>query len=122
MSGTALENVLWDDYSTDAPWFKNVDWIPVTSIDLGGGYEWEEFHAWYSPSARLYYYGSGSGCSCNSFADDYHQLEDFESTPRKEELRAAALRFIDRSYRSAHEVAEARNSAVADIGFVEGVS
>lgn len=114
MSGTALENVLWD-YSSETPWFKTVDWIPVTSIDIGGGYDWEEFHAWYSPSARLYYYGSGGGCSCNSFGEYFRRVEDFAVTPRKEELRAAAMRFLDDSYRSARDIFEARNDAMSDI-------
>lgn len=114
MAGTEVENVLWDYYS-DVPWFKTVDWVPVTSIDLGTGYEWEEFHAWYSPQSRLYYYGSGSGCSCNSFSDYHRQISDFCTTPRKEELRAAAIAFVDGSYRSAREVFDARNQGVIDI-------
>jgi hypothetical protein len=114
MSGTRLIDVLYS-YDSDEPWFKTVDWVPVTSIDLGGGYDWEEFHAWWSPSARLFYYGSGSGCSCNSFSDDYRKVDDFSYTPRKEEVRAAARRFVDGSYRSARDVFQARNDAMADI-------
>jgi len=113
MEGMKLADVLWD-YSDD-PWFNHVDWEPVVSIDLGESYSWEEFHAWYSPSKRVFYYGSGSGCSCNSFRDDYRRAEDFEVTPRREELKTAAIAFVDQSYRPARDVATLRNEAIATI-------
>lgn len=52
------------------------DWVEVA--DLGeGGYSWTEFKAFYSPSARRYFWHGDSGCSCNGWSDDLSTVADF---------------------------------------------
>ena len=46
--------------------------IEIAEIDQGGGYEWDEWHAYYDPETRMYYTGSGGGCSC-----DYYEIEQY---------------------------------------------
>jgi hypothetical protein len=41
-------------WGNDKAWNENLDWIEVVDVELAGGYEWDEFHAWYSPSQRVY--------------------------------------------------------------------
>lgn len=55
------------------------DFIDVVDVDFGGGYDWDEFHAWYSPSKRRYFWAEGSGCSCSYFGEDLYKLDDFSS-------------------------------------------
>lgn len=69
--------------------FENLDWVEVVDIDMGGGYDWSEFHAWYSPSTRQYYWGSGSGCSCDSFGDDFNKVGDFSNGPDRASVMKA---------------------------------
>ena len=94
MAGTQLTELF---YSGD--WFKEVDWVPVVSVDLGESYEWDEFHAWYSPSARRYFWASGAGCSCNDFSDGIGGESDFENGDRPA-LMAAIGRYFDEQYRN----------------------
>lgn len=70
------------------------DWVSVVSIDEGGGYDWAEFHSWYSPVARRYFWGSGAGCSCNYFAEGFSGFGDFASGDRPA-LMAAIREFAD---------------------------
>lgn len=93
MSGTNIRDVFY----SDRDWLDGLDWVPVVSVDLGGGYDWDEFHAWYSPTERRYFWGSGSGCSCNSFDDDFYNLSDFEDGDRPA-LMAAIGRYFDEQY------------------------
>lgn len=93
MSGTEIKDLFYGNRE----WLDGLDWVPVTSVDLGGGYDWDEFHAWYSPSARRYFWGSGSGCSCNSFSDDFYNVSDFEDGDRPA-LMAAVGRYFDGQY------------------------
>jgi len=63
------------------------DWAEVA--DLGeGGYSWCEFKAFYSTSARRYFWHGGTGCSCNSWSDDIANAADFENGDRAALLRA----------------------------------
>jgi len=61
----------------------------VIVAELGeGGYDWCEFNAFYSPSARRYFWHGDSGCSCNSWSDDLASAADFEDGDRAALLRA----------------------------------
>ena len=77
------------DYETNKyiPMDGTADWVEVS--DLGeGGYEWTEFKAFYSPSARRYFWHGDSGCSCNSWRDDLDSAADFENGDKAALLRA----------------------------------
>ena len=52
-------------------------------------YSWWEFHAWYDPQARIYYWFEDAGCSCSSFMDSVDSIGEL-SVGRKEELLNAA--------------------------------
>jgi hypothetical protein len=55
------------------------DWIEVVSeSDDSLCYEWDEFHAYYSPSVGKYHYASDRGCSCDYFGDYYTSVSDFQ--------------------------------------------
>lgn len=43
------------------------DFQPVIVCRGGEMYEWDDFYAWYSPTARTYYWEYQAGCSCNEF-------------------------------------------------------
>lgn len=75
--------------------------IEVVAIDLAESYEWEEFHAWYSPARRVYFWASGSGCSCNAFGDDIRSLDDLQNGRERSDVMAAVNAFFDESYRDA---------------------
>lgn len=79
-------------------WWRRLDWVPVVDVDLGGGYEWDEFHAWYSVSERVYYWGSGSGCSCDSFTDNFHSVGDFANGRGRAEVMAALTSYFADHY------------------------
>jgi len=73
------------------------DFQHVVSIGFGGGYDWDDLEAWYSPSKRKFFWLDGSGCSCNSLGDDVYGLADF-SVGNRDELAAAVRRKYDDSY------------------------
>lgn len=64
------------------------DWIEVALLGTQGGYDWCDFNAFYSPSARRYFWHGGSGCSCNSWSEDLANAGDFENGDRAALLRA----------------------------------
>lgn len=72
--------------------------VTVTESGTGGGYEWDEFFAYWHPERRRFFYVSASGCSCNSISDGIYSLDDFESVATKEELVAALKREKGGSY------------------------
>lgn len=93
MAGTELSNLL---YNKDS--LVGDDLVPVTGVDLGsGGYEWDELHAFYSPSRRRFFWYSDSGCSCNSWGDELRTIDDFENGT-KADLMAAINRYCDDGY------------------------
>lgn len=111
MSGVALSSIYYG-----RGWWDEVDWVPVVTIIAGDSSSWSEFHSFYSPSERLYYYASGSGCSCSSFAFYFREKGDWWKTPREEELRNAILGYIDVAYRwSETEGANQRIAAIASL-------
>lgn len=61
------------------------------------GYEWDEFRAYYDPKARIFYWHSDSGCSCNYWGDSLYTLGDFENGDRAA-LLAAVDRWRDSTY------------------------
>ncbi len=85
-------------YSAESISEQTEDWVPVAAIDWGGGYDWEEFHSFYNPSARQFFWVSGSGCSCDSIADNARTVGDFEHGDRAALIRAINA-FADESYR-----------------------
>lgn len=64
------------------------DFDHFLSIGEGGGYEWDDLEAWYSPSRRRFYWLEGSGCSCNSLGDDVSSIADFLDGDREALMRA----------------------------------
>ena len=75
------------------------DWVEVATLEDGRmDYEWAEFRAFYSPSARRYFWHGDSGCSCNSWGDEVQGVEDFENGDRASLLRAWETFTEDHSY------------------------
>lgn len=62
------------------------DWQHVVSMMSGGGYDWVELHAFYSPSARRFFWHGDSGCSCFHWGADL-RVGDFEDGDRDALLR-----------------------------------
>jgi hypothetical protein len=62
-------------------------WVVVAELGEGG-YEWCQFNAFYSPSARRYFWHGDRGCSCNSWSDDLSSASDFEDGDRGALMRA----------------------------------
>ena len=84
----------WSDYGLYNDKQMPTDWLHVTSINPGMSYEWATLHAFWSPSARRYFWASGSGCSCNSWGDDLRTEADFENGDR-DALRRGIRRFVE---------------------------
>lgn len=84
------------------------DWHHVAA-GIFGGWEWDEFQCYYSPSARRYFYLGASGCSCYGFDDAIDGPGDFENGSREDAQRAAKS-FLDNLYsgsdRTGHEAHE----------------
>lgn len=75
------------------------DWVDVAALEDGrGDYEWTEFKAFYSPSARRYFWHGDSGCSCNGWGDEVGTAADFEDGDRATLLRAWKAFTEDHSY------------------------
>jgi hypothetical protein len=76
----------------------------MTELEAFGefGYDWSEFRSWYDQDARIFYWGSASGCSCYEFWDYFESLADF-GVGRKEELLAAAAEWKSDPYTSLEE-------------------
>lgn len=79
------------NYNTgeNTPFEGTEDWVEVAQLgDENGGYEWTEFKAFYSPSARRYFWHGDSGCSCNGWTDEVNSAGDFEDGDKAALLRA----------------------------------
>jgi hypothetical protein len=87
MSSELLEKY---DYETNqyVPIPGTEDWVEVAKLGDQGGYDWSDFNAFYSPSARRYFWRGDSGCSCNSWIDDIHDAASLENGDRDALLRA----------------------------------
>lgn len=75
-------------YFADEPVPGTEDWQHIASAEANIAYEWDEFHVWYSPSERQYFWIYGSGCSCNDLSDLIETKESFENGSRDDALRA----------------------------------
>ena len=62
------------------------DWYFVTEAGDGGGYNWATWCAYYSPSARRYFWHGDSGCSCSEWSDDLDSSDDFYNGSRADAL------------------------------------
>ena len=75
------------------------DWVEVARLgDDGGSYDWTDFNAFYSPSARRYFWHGDSGCSCNGWTDGLGTSADFEDGDKEALLRAWESFAKDHSY------------------------
>ena len=72
----------------DRPIPGTEDWHLVTEAGDDGGYDWTTWRAYYSPSARRYFWHGDSGCSCSTWGDEVHSAEDFGNGPRADALNA----------------------------------
>ncbi|MDY7542649.1 MULTISPECIES: hypothetical protein [unclassified Cryobacterium] len=73
------------------------DFEDVVSVGEGGGYDWDQLEAWWSPSRRKFFWISGSGCSCNYLGENVGRIEDFEAGER-DALLAAVRAWHEREY------------------------
>lgn len=64
------------------------DWKHIAYATSGGGFDWEEFHCWYSPSERQYFWIYGSGCSCHDLSDLIPHKGSFENGSKQDAIRA----------------------------------
>lgn len=71
---------------TEGPLEGTGDWEPAVSL-VFGDWEWTEFHAYWSPSARRYFWHYDSGCSCNAWGEDLRTAADFENGDKDGLLR-----------------------------------
>ena len=71
--------------------------IEFATIDQGGGYEWDEWHAYYDPETRLYYTGEGAGCSCDYY-DIREAVDQSNGLHSRADVLASLNRYADESY------------------------
>ncbi|UYL88353.1 hypothetical protein SEA_EVEPICKLES_66 [Arthrobacter phage EvePickles] len=86
------------------------DWIEVAKLGDQGGYEWTDFNAYYSPSARRYFWHGDGGCSCNSWSDGLGSADDLQNGGRADLLRAW------------EEFAKEHTYSIGVTGYLDGVS
>lgn len=73
--------------------------VLVAEATKGGGYDWDDFYAYYHTGRKRYYYVYGSGCSCNSISDGMDSLADFMDVSTQDELiRAFKREMIEKGY------------------------
>lgn len=84
----------WEDYGIYSWGIDDGHTLPtnwqhvITVTDGGGGYEWATLHAFYSPTARRFFWLGDSGCSCNSWGDGVGSEADFHNGTKKDLERA----------------------------------
>lgn len=93
---TTPEPINWSDFGIYGTHQLPTDWQHVLTVDEGG-YEWTTFHAFWSPTARRYYWSGGAGCSCNYWSQDLSTVADFEDGP-KDALARAVRAFVAEHY------------------------
>ena len=76
----------WD--AGDRPIPGTEGWYFVTEAGNGGGYDWTTWRAYYSPSARRYFWHGDIGCSCSTWTDDLDSSDDFGNGSRADALNA----------------------------------
>lgn len=72
----------WDDFGIYSENSLPKNWRHVLTMDDSGGYDWTTLHAFWSPTARRFFWHGGSGCSCNSWGDDLRSEADFQDGNR----------------------------------------
>lgn len=85
---------------------KALDLVEVFEDGDGGGYDWNVFKAWRSPSGRFYWWDE-SGCSCNDYGDGFRAASDFGDGDRDA---------LERAYRDWAE------GGYSNYGVIEGVA
>ena len=82
----------------------------VCSIVSGGGYDWEEFRVFWSPTARMYFWLGEAGCSCNGWGDALYSLSEMENGQAKSDVIRAIRAWASDAYSvTAAEVLDAMN-------------
>lgn len=92
MSTATYEPIDWAYYGVPRERNLPTDWVHVLTMDDGGGYEWSTLHAFYSPSARRYFWLADFGCSCNWWGDFIESEADFNNG-KKDDLERAIRAF-----------------------------
>ena len=77
----------WAEYDIYEAMEGSEDWQHVVSLVGGGGYDWTELHAFYSPSARRFFWHGATGCSCTYWGSGL-TVGDFEDGDRDALLRS----------------------------------
>ena len=77
----------WTEYGIYGAMEGSEDWQHVVSLVSGGGYDWTELHAFYSPSARRFFWHGDTGCSCSHWGMGL-AVGDFEDGDRDALLRS----------------------------------
>ena len=73
------------------------DFRTVIEATAYESYEWAEFHAWYSPSARQFFWSGQSGCSRNMF-EVPHTIDDMENGSKQDMINALRSFMQERDY------------------------
>lgn len=96
----------WRDFGIYGDQQLPTDWVHVVTLDDSEGYDWTTLHAFYSPTARRYFWASDSGCSCNYWGEGFMSAAAFEDGD-KAALKRALRDFGTGSYLTASEVLDA---------------
>jgi hypothetical protein len=83
------------EHADEDHWSRDADWVPVASLDGGGGYDWAEMHVFWSPSARQFFYASASGCSCSAFHQNVASSSSWSHTTDRRVIIDAMTLFAD---------------------------
>lgn len=78
----------WADYGVYTAPHMPADWVHVLTVNDGIEYEWSTLEAFYSPTARRYFWYGDSGCSCNWWGDTLTSEADFENGSKADLERA----------------------------------
>lgn len=60
----------------------------VASLDSGEMYSWSTTEVYFQRSSGRFFVLSDSGCSCNYFGEEVHNLSDFEEVTRERAMDA----------------------------------
>lgn len=92
---TAIEGTLVDPIAvarSKSGWLDMTDlhipgWTEVLIKD-NGSYDWDYFGSWYDHDARVFYWHTDSGCSCNDPSDGIYSLGDLMQGSKPELITA----------------------------------
>jgi hypothetical protein len=77
--------------------FDGYELIPVASISLGCGYDWDEMEIYYIESEKRFFWLSDRGCSCSWLWEDFPVLGSLENGFRKDAVNAIRSYMSDKS-------------------------